>query len=399
MIIGIVGKPNCGKSTTFKALTLAEVEIANYPFATIKPNVGVAYVKVDCVDKEFNTQCNPREGYCINHKRFVPVKLIDVAGLVEGAHEGKGMGNQFLEDLRQADALIHVIDISGSTNAGGEPVDQGSYNPAKDVRFLETELDMWYYNILKKGWDKFARTVHQEKMQVRKAIANQLSAFKVTEDIAQHAINAAGIKEEPPTEWTDEQLHLLATELRKATKPMIIACNKIDVPSGAENVARLENQFPDHMLVVCSAESELALKEAAKHELIDYIPGESTFSIKEGKELSNAQEKALTFIKEKILAPYGTTGVQQLIDNAVFKLLKYKAIFPGGVNKLEDREGRRLPDCFLLPGNTTALDFAFKIHTDIGNGFIKAINVKTKLPIGKDHVLENRAVVEIMSSK
>jgi len=319
--------------------------------------------------------------------------------LVPGAHEGKGMGNQFLEDLRQADALIHVIDISGSTNAGGEPVDQGSHDPAEDIKFLETELDMWYYNILKKGWAKFARTVHQEKLQIRKAIATQLSAFKVTEDTAQSAINAAGIKEEPPTEWTDKQLHILATELRKATKPMIIACNKIDIASGAENFARLHKDFPDHMLIACSAESELALKEAAKHELIDYIPGEDTFTVKEGIILSEAQEKALTFIKDKILTTYGTTGVQQLIDNAVFKLLQYKAIFPGGVSNLEDRQGRRLPDCFLLPGNSTALDFAFKIHTDIGKGFIKAIDVKTKLPIGKDHVLEHRAVIEIMSSK
>ena len=73
MLIGIVGKPNCGKSTLFKSLTLVEVEIANYPFATIKPNHGVGFIKIKCVDREFNVQCNPREGYCANGWRFVPV--------------------------------------------------------------------------------------------------------------------------------------------------------------------------------------------------------------------------------------------------------------------------------------------------------------------------------------
>src|SRR3989338_977131 len=115
MLIGVVGKPSTGKSTFFKASTLADVEIANYPFTTIKPNRAVVFVKIECVDKEFGKQCSPRIGYCVNGKRFVAVELLDVAGLVPGAHEGKGLGNQFLNDLNQADALIHIVDISGST--------------------------------------------------------------------------------------------------------------------------------------------------------------------------------------------------------------------------------------------------------------------------------------------
>src|SRR3989344_7203991 len=175
MLIGCVGKPSVGKSTFFKAATLAEAEIANYPFTTIKPNRGMGFVKMECIDKHFNKQCNPREGYCVEHNRFVPIEMLDVAGLVPGAHLGLGRGNQFLDDLRQADALIHVIDVSGSVNEKGESVEPLSYDPAEDIKFLEIELDMWYLGILQKGWDKFARQLQQERGKVSAALAKQLS--------------------------------------------------------------------------------------------------------------------------------------------------------------------------------------------------------------------------------
>ncbi len=399
MLIGVVGKANVGKSTFFKALTLAEVEIANYPFATIKPNSGVGYVKVECAEKQFNVKCNPREGFCINGTRFVPVQVIDVAGLVPGAHEGKGMGNQFLDELRQADVLIHVIDVAGTTNEKGEPVETGSYDPANDIKFLEVEIDMWYFGILKKGWEKFARAVMQEKGQISVAMAKQLGAMRVTEDMVKEVIAKLGLNKENPSSWSDEDIKSLAVEFRKRTKPMVVACNKIDMPGAAENFTRLESEFPDHMMIACSAESELALREAAKNELIDYIPGEADFKLKDGAKLTAKQEKALEFIRDNVLKKFKTTGVQQVIDKAVFDLLKYIAVFPGGVHKLEDSEGRVLPDCFLIPNNSTALDFAYKIHTDLGEGFVKAMDVKKKVPVGKDHVLHHGDVIEIISRK
>ena len=401
MIVGIVGKPSCGKSTFFKASSLAEAEIANYPFTTIEANQGVGYVKIECVDKEFNKQCNPRFGYCLKGNRFVPVDLIDVAGLVPGAHKGHGRGNQFLDDLRQADVLIHVIDISGSTNEKGEAVETGSYDPAEDINFLETELDMWYLGILKKGWEKFARTVIQEKKQIHVALGKQLSGLKVTEKMVEEVIEEIGLNKEKPNSWDEEELEKLARELRKKTKPMIIACNKIDVPGALENFAKLENQFSDHLLTGCSAESELALREAGKAELIDYVPGEKDYLItdKGNSNLNDKQKQALEFIKENILKKVGSTGVQQVLDKAVFDLLKYIAIFPGGVNNLEDSDGNTLPDCFLMPPKTTALDFAYKLHTDFGKKFIRAIDVKTKMTVGKEHSLKHRDVVEIISGR
>jgi len=394
MIIGLVGKPSAGKSTFFKACTLAEVEIANYPFTTIEPNQGVGFVRVDCVDKEFDKQCNPRFGYCINGTRFVPVELIDVAGLVPGAHEGKGRGNQFLDDLRQADVLIHVVDISGSVNENGEPVEVLSYDPAKDIKFLEIEIDMWYLAILRKGWLKFARQVQQEKQDIKKALAKQLSGLKVDEDMVQESMKELDLGEDPTT-WSEEDLKSLATSFRRKTKPIIIAANKIDIPGAEKNFERIKNEFKDYIVVGCSAEAELALKEAAKKNLIDYVPGENSFEIK--GEIDEKQENALKFIKESVLDKFGSSGVQEILDKAVFDLLGYIAIFPGGGN-LTDKDGNVLPDCFLLKGGSTALEFAYSLHTDIGDKFVKAVDYKTKKVIGKDHKLKHRDVIEIKTS-
>ena len=397
MLIGVVGKANVGKSTFFKAATLMDVEIANYPFATIKPNHGVGFVKLDCVDAEFNVQCNPRVGFCRNHKRFVAIDMIDVAGLVPGAHEGKGMGLEFLNDLNQADALVHVIDVSGSTNEKGEPIDKGSYDPANDVKFLENELDYWYLGLLKKPWEKFSRAVSQEKSDIVKAVYKQFSGVGATEDNVKAILKDLSLETKPAIEWSEEDLFNFASELRKKTKPMIIAANKIDVPGAQANLEKLKKEFPEHMIVPCSSESELALKEADKHGMIEYIPGENDFKILGN--LNEKQQKALEFIKSNVLQKENGTGVQEVMNKAVFDLLQMMSIFPGGVNKLADKDGNIIPDCFLLKQGSTALDFAYKLHTDFGDNFIRAIDVKKKTTIGKDHVLNHRDVIEIIADR
>ncbi len=399
MLVGVVGKTNTGKSTFFKAATLAEVEIANYPFATIKPNHGMGYIRTRCPEKDFKVKCSPKEGFCLNGERFVSVELLDVAGLVPEAHKGKGLGNKFLDDLRQAHVLINIIDCSGSTSEIGEPSSPGSYDPSEDIKMLERELDMWYLQILKKPWERFAKQVHLEKKKVSESIAKQFSGLNVTEGIVAHMINKLGLDSENATKWTEEQLKDFAVELRKKTKPMIVAANKCDVAEAEKNFEKLKKEFPSHMIVPCSAESELALREAAKKKLINYVPGDKNFEILEEDKLSEKQKKALEFIKEKVLNKFGSTGVQQTLNKAVFELLKCIAVYPVANSKLQDKDGNVLPDCFLVPENITALEFAFKVHTDLGKNFVKAVDMRTKKIIGKEQKLKNDDVIEIISTK
>lgn len=391
MLLGLIGKPNVGKSTFFKAATMSDILIANYPFATIKPNHGIGYVKIKDLAAEFNKISNPREGYVKDGWRFVPVKIYDVAGLVEGASEGKGLGNQFLDDLTGVDAFIHVVDMSGETDAEGKPCPEGKHSPSTDIKFIETELDKWYLEILKKVWKILARNMEVQKTEFTTAIAKQFSGLKVKEDDVKEVILHEKIDTTQPSKWNDNELEKFARALRKHTKPMIIAANKVDRPNGKENFEKIKKEF-DYPIIPCFSEGELTLRSADKAKLINYIPGEGKFKI--SGELKNKQKEALNSIK-KVLEEFNSTGVQEVLNHIVFKILKYVAIYPAG-SKLEDSKGNVLPDCFLMPPNSTALDFAYRLHTDIGDNFIKAIDVKTKKAVGKDYILKNGDGIEIM---
>jgi len=390
MLIGVLGRPNVGKSTFFKAATLVDVLIANYPFATIKANHGMAYVRIKDLASEFGKVSNPREGYVKQNWRFVPFELMDVAGLVEGASQGKGLGNEFLNDLSTADAFIHVIDLSGETDGEGKPAE--NYDPAKDIQIIEKELDLWYLGILKKVWASFARTVEMQKKKFEEAVSKQFSGLKVAEEDVRHVVLKSGLNPEHPTQWTEEHLASFAQLLRKTTKPMILAANKIDRPNGRKNYERIKSMF-EYNIVPCFADGELSLRQADKAGLISYIPGEKAFEIK--KELSEKQKSALEQI-QRIVQEFGSTGIQEVLNHVVLDIMKYVAIYPAGA-KLSDSKGNVLPDCFLMPPGTTALDFAFRLHTDIGRDFVKAIDIRTKQAVGKDHILKSGDGLEIMT--
>ncbi len=394
MLIGVVGKPNTGKSTFFKASTLAEVAIANYPFTTIKANEGVGFVKVKCQDVELKIKCKPNHGFCIEGNRFIPVKLLDVAGLVPGAHLGKGLGNKFLDDLRQADVLIHVVDASGLTNEEGKPTE--NYDPCHDVRFLEDEIDQWFYGIVGENWKVLARKAQISEEKPVDILANQFSGLKITVNMVKEAMRNCNLNENFAT-WKDEKLFEFVHKLRKLSKPLIIAANKSDMPKAQENIEKLRKEFPELLVIPCSAESELALREAARDGKINYVAGENKFSVNDNA-LNEQQKKGLQFIKDKIFENYGATGVQQCLNEALFSLLKYIVAYPvENENHFSDGKGNILPDAILLPQGSTALELAFAIHTDIGNKFVAAIDARSHKRLSKEYQLKNDDIIRIMT--
>ncbi len=376
MQIGIVGKTNTGKSSFFKAATLIDVEISNRTFVTIKPNVGIGYVTAKCPHSELKKSCKPNNSMCSDGTRLIPVKLLDVAGLVPGAHEGKGLGNQFLNDLVPADLLIHVIDAAGTTDAEGNPTE--GYDPANDVRFLENEIELWFTDVIKRNI---------EKIKERGKAAEVLAGIGIRREHVDAAIAKAGLE---PSK--------LAHELRLLSKPLVIAANKADMPTAKANIERLKKEFPHLLIVPVSAESEVALRGAAKNGLIKYISGSSDFEIVSDK-LSKQQAAALEFIKKNVLAKYGSTGVQNILNNAVFDLLKYRAVYPVmDANKWTDSKGNLLPDVYLMPLGSTPRDLAFKIHADIGKGFLYAMDGRKKMRLGANYQLADCDIVSIVSA-
>ncbi|HKZ45481.1 MAG TPA: redox-regulated ATPase YchF [archaeon] len=382
--IGLVGKPSSGKSSTFKAATLMDVKITGVPFCTIKPNRGTAYVIVDCVCKEFNVKCNPKYGMCKNGKRFVPVVLWDVAGLVPGAHEGRGLGNQFLDDLRQASVLMHVVDFSGLRDAEGKQTE--GYNPELDIEFLEKEIDLWFADVLKRAMEKYGKKVSGPSgADLAQTLSQQLSGLEVSKKHIEQALEKASTSD----------IENFAKVLRRIAKPIMIAANKIDLKEAQENFEKLKEKYPN--IVPTSAEAEIALKKADEKGLVEYFPMDG-FEIKGN--IGEEQKRALDFIKREVIEKYGTTGVQKCLNKSVFDLLDYIAVYPvEDESKVTDSKGNVLPDVHLLPKGSTALDLAFKIHTDIGEKFICAVDARTKKRLGKEYVLKNNDVIRIMIAK
>ncbi|WP_458206983.1 redox-regulated ATPase YchF [Haladaptatus sp. NG-SE-30] len=391
--IGLVGKPSVGKSTFFNAATMNDVPEGAYPFTTIDPAVGEAYVRVNCAAPEFEESCTPSVGFCEEGTRYVPTKLVDVAGLIPGAHEGKGLGNQFLTDLNEADVLVHVVDFSGTTDIEGEPTE--GHDPREDIAFLENELDMWYLEILEKGIERYHSGYDGDEKHVEVDLAEQMSAFKTNKDEIKQIILSLGLELDPDT-WEAADREELAREIRKRTKPMVIAANKMDTPEAQANYDDITAD-PDyeHLTIVpASAHAEKALKKADEQGVVEYSAGDTDFEIT--GDVSDEQEAGLEQIREFTTEFHGT-GVQRAIEAALFDELNLIAVFPGSANGSASEKGV-FRDCFLLPGSSTAEDFAYHLHSDIGDGFLHGIDCRSKRQIGSSSELDHRSVVEIVST-
>ena len=395
MIIGLLGKANVGKSTFFNSATDLSVQMANFPFTTIDPNVGIAFVRINCVCKELGVIDNPSNSRCINGIRFIPIKLVDIAGLVPGAHSGKGLGNKFLDDARQSDVIIHVVDIAGSTDEEGRPVSLGDGDPLNDIKFVENEFDLWIHSLILKDWNKVVKESENLKQKIEYTISKRLSGLAISEKIIRKAINDLNLNKKP-LEWSNDDLLLLCKQIRQVSKPIIIAANKADLPSAEKNISKLKSL--NRLFFPCVSEAELLLKRALQKNIIYYLPGDSSFEIKNEKNLSDKQKDALITVS-KVLKKFGSTGVQNILNHACFKILDKIVVYPVEDElKFTDKNGNVLPDARIVSKNITAKELANIIHKELGKGFLYAIDARSKQRISAEHILKNNDIIKIVST-
>ena len=397
-MVGLVGKANVGKSTFFAAATMKAVDIAGFPFTTIEANKGVAYLRSPCVCKELGVEDDPVNSACVDGVRLVPVDIIDCPGLIRGAHQGKGLGNQFLDEVRRADALIVVADAAGATDDNGQPVPPGSHDPVEDVRMLESEFDLWLLGIVSKDWEKIARTAQSAREEIGRHLEEKLTGLSMNRFHMAEAVENTGLDPYKPLLWSGDDLSRFVTELRKASKPLIVAANKADKETAVEGIEKLKAAGYD--VVPTCAEAELMLRRASQAGLIRYTPGDGDFEISDPSSLSERQLKALEMIREKVLGRCGTTGLQEAINAAFFRLLESIPIYPvEDAEKLTDHQGRVLPDCYMVRRGTTTKQFAGLIHSELAESSIFAIDARTKRRLGDSHVLKENDIIQIVAAK
>ncbi|QIB74577.1 redox-regulated ATPase YchF [Halogeometricum borinquense] len=386
--IALAGKPNAGKSTFYKAATMADVDVGNYPFTTIDPNRGVSYARTRCPCLDRDERC----GNCEDGVRYVGVELLDVAGLVPGAHEGRGLGNQFLDALTNADVILAVVDASGGTNEEGEPVEVGTYDPVEEADFVEAELEQWLAGIIDRNWESVVRKSRSPDFDIDDALTEMLTGFGATEYDVAASLRSLDYPEDPQ-QWTDEHQEALASDVRARTKPIVLVANKADV-APPENLERLREV--DKPVVATTADGELALRRAADAGIIDYLPGDDDFDIV--GDVSDAQQSGLEKIRE-VVETNGGTGVQEAINTAVYDVLDMVTAYPvQNETRWTDGTGEMLPDAFLLERGSTPKDLAYAVHSDIGEGYLHAVNARSDRRIAEDYELDEGDVIKIVST-
>lgn len=399
--IGIVGKPSSGKTTFLNAACLTNAKVSEIPFTTIEPNKGVSYVKTKCVCKDLNVRDNPKNSICIDGYRFIPINLIDVAGLVPDAHKGKGLGNRFLNDLVKADVLLHIVDITGSLDKTGKLVSTGQNDPYEDILFLENEIDLWFKNILERtDWTKFTKGIQTEKRKVVEALFERLSGVKITKIQIIESLKNSNLDNKNPSTWTDQELLIFSKILRKKSKPIVIIANKIDKEIGEQNLYEL-NKKTESSIIPCSALAGQYLRKYHENKTIRYIPGSDNFEIIEKSKLNSKELEMLSRIKDKILKKYQGTGIQKALNHASFIIANQICVFPvSDLNSYSDNNDNVLPDAFLVERGAKLRDFVReKIHSELAENFMFGIDAKTKKRLGESYELIDKDVIKIVTSK
>jgi ribosome-binding ATPase YchF (GTP1/OBG family) len=399
--IGLIGKTNTGKTTFYDSATTQNAEISNYPFTTKSPNIGVGYAATLCVHKELGLkQDNPKNSTCVDGWRMIPIEVIDLPGLIKGASEGRGLGNQFLSIAAQSDVLLHVVDTSGSIDSEGRVTTPGDGDPVADVADIEDELAMWYLKLFENNLEKIVRILKTSQMtDLGQVVSEQMHQIGVKRIHVVEVLNRLELYDDDVASWTADQRREFSWTLREVSKPTLIVANKMDVPESAKNFARIRENYPEMIVVPCSAESELTLRRAEQSGVIKYLPGEERFDIVKGARLSEKQNWALEHINKAILGEYLRTGVQFALNVAVFKLLRMNAVYPvSDPTKFSDNSGNVLPDVHLMPSGSTVKDLAGEIHTDLAKGLIYAVDGRSGLRLPVEYQLKDRDVLSIVSA-
>ena len=317
---GIVGLPNVGKSTLFNCLSSAKAQAANFPFCTIEPNLGVITVPDERLTKLAEI---------VHPGRIVPAtcEIVDIAGLVKGASKGEGLGNKFLGNIRECDAIIHVIrcfDDDNVVREGGAPVD-----PVEDKEIIDTELQLKDLETIESQLSKVQKTAAAGNKDA-KVLETVLEAYKDALDKGQNCRTVTFDTEEE--EKAAHDLFLLTT------KPVLYVCN-VDEAS-----AKSGNDYSKKIEEIATKEGAEAMVIAAKTE--EDIAG-------------STQEEKIAFLQEMGIE---STGLDKLIK-ASYELL-------GLISFLTD--GKKECRAWTIRKGTKAPQAAGKIHSDFERGFIRA---------------------------
>ncbi len=378
MKIAVVGLPNKGKSTFFSVLTEQEVAIANYPFTTIDPNQGIGFLVVDCACRYFNVKCNPRTK-CVEGKRFVPIIVVDIAGIVKDAHIGKGLGNYFLDRVRDSDAIIQVIDISGGTDLGGNMVKDFSADPLKEIEVFRDEFIAWCYDILNKNSRKIMHEGVDELTRV-------LSGMNMSKSDVIKMLKVLGYQN--GFSCDEQTLRNIASYVFDS-KPLMIIANKYDAGRGRENYQRLKTAYPNSVPYIGIAElyakrleKSGCLRITDRIEILDW----------------NAGDKNKLSVIEKVFKEIKPSHA--ILSDFLINQQGFKVVFPVEDEKrLSDKKGNVLPDALLLSPEATVYELAEKIHTELAKKLISAIDVKKGVHVAKDAVLKHGDVIKLIVGK